>query len=62
MNIKNLKYIALSLLFSLFACSNQINENDNDDNNEQLPPINIPKGDVTVAAYYFPNWGPVAIF
>lgn len=60
MNIKNLKYIALSLLFSLFACSNQINENDNDDNNEQLPPINIPKGDVTVAAYYFPNWGPVA--
>ena len=24
------------------------------------PPIDVPPGDVTVAAYYFPNWGPVA--
>ena len=24
------------------------------------PPIDVPPGDVTVAAYYSPNWGPVA--
>jgi hypothetical protein len=47
--------IALLCSFILIACSNDKDTEPKPDE----PTIDIPKGDVQVATYYFPNWGPV---
>ena len=46
------------LPFQLSACSKD--SGGGKDKGEEEPPVEIPKGDVTVAVYYFPNWGPAA--
>jgi hypothetical protein len=46
-------FIALLLYASITTCSKENVSEPND------PPFNIPQGDVQVAVYYFPNWGPV---
>ena len=43
------------LLLAIGACSS----NKDLTGSTEEPPIEIPKGDVQVAVYYFPNWGPV---
>ncbi len=54
--MKRYFFIFITLLLcagSITACSKENESEPND------PPINIPQGDVQIAAYYFPNWGPV---
>ena len=56
--MKRFQLILLPLFYLLVittACSNK----DKDENIPDEPPIDIPEGDVQVAVYYFPNWGPV---
>lgn len=58
--MKNLS-IQKSMLFTLIfyllisGCKNQ------EKPESDVEKINIPKGEVTVATYYFPNWGPVSL-
>lgn len=54
--IKQAAILGTSVLVGkrVIACS-KVGENGEPDEE----PINIPAGEVTVAAYYFPNWGPV---
>ena len=55
MKLKTLQIVILCLVpfFALPACKQ------NKDAKESQPGITIPEGDVQVAVYYFPNWGPV---
>src|SRR6056297_683960 len=51
---KNLLFILIFYLL-ISGCKNP--ENPETDTEK----ISIPEGDVTVATYYFPNWGPVSL-
>jgi hypothetical protein len=55
MKTNTLQFILLCLIpvFALLACKQK------KDDKESQPGMAIPDGDVQVAVYYFPNWGPV---
>uniref|UniRef100_UPI0032162DCA glycoside hydrolase family 99-like domain-containing protein n=1 Tax=uncultured Draconibacterium sp. TaxID=1573823 RepID=UPI0032162DCA len=55
MKRKNKAGLLLFLFLAISACSS----NKDLKNSGEEPPFEIPKGDVEVAVYYFPNWGPV---
>jgi hypothetical protein len=55
MKVKQLIILALS--FSLFTLS--CSKSNKQEAKPDKPAIEIPEGDVQVAVYYFPNWGPV---
>ncbi|RYY37251.1 MAG: hypothetical protein EOP46_03335 [Sphingobacteriaceae bacterium] len=44
----------------IYSCGKETKQVDEKKEENNEPPITIPAGDVTVACYYFPNWGPVA--
>ncbi|HBN04937.1 MAG TPA: hypothetical protein DD434_03990 [Bacteroidales bacterium] len=55
---KNVRCSIFILIFSLSLINISCNK-ENKANNTVEEPIVIPKGDVQIAVYYFPNWGPV---
>jgi len=52
-NTLQILLVIFILAIALLACKQ------NKENKESQPEIAIPEGDVQVAVYYFPNWGPV---
>lgn len=53
--------LKLCILFCcMYSCAKGTQEPDPIKKQEEEPPLTIPAGEVTVACYYFPNWGPVA--
>ena len=50
------RLLILVTLFSRMFAAGYSKENTQE---PKEPPIDIPEGDVQVAVYYFPNWGPV---
>ena len=47
------------ILVTLFSCMFATGYSKENTLEPKEPPIDIPQGDVQVAVYYFPNWGPV---
>ncbi|HPM09582.1 MAG TPA: hypothetical protein PK941_03950, partial [Paludibacter sp.] len=58
--MKNFIACGIFFLLSLSLSNSSCSDPDNDLDNLVEEPIAIPEGDVQVAVYYFPNWGPVS--
>ncbi|MDP2335798.1 MAG: glycoside hydrolase family 99-like domain-containing protein [Bacteroidota bacterium] len=55
--MKRYIFVFIALLWSITAVT--CSKNNEPEPKPDEPPIDIPEGDVQVAVYYFPNWGPV---
>ncbi len=55
-------YFLLTFAFGFISCNKTHSDQRNLEDNDNLrdSSIVIPSGEVTVACYYFPNWGPIA--
>tara|TARA_R110002050_G_scaffold226143_1_gene361972 strand:+ start:6245 stop:7495 length:1251 start_codon:yes stop_codon:yes gene_type:complete len=59
MKMNNHRYNLVLFFLSFFFVTTSCSKKNKSENTSHEPPIEIVEGDVQVAVYYFPNWGPV---
>ncbi len=57
--MNNHRYNLVLFFLSFFFVTTSCSKKNKSENTSHEPPIEIVEGDVQVAVYYFPNWGPV---